>query len=290
MNKKCGYVAIVGKTNAGKSTLLNTILGQKVSITSNKVQTTRDMIYGIYTDEYNQIIFIDTPGLFEPKRKLDKNMIKEAYGSIKLASTIVVLVDAKDYIKDFENKYIKALKDKIRESKNATNSVVVFNKIDLLSKEELIILQNHAKEAFFEENIIYASVRLNENIDKLLEFLISHLNESDWLYDQDDITTAPMRFVAEEITREQIYNLCKDEIPYYSFVTTDQFKENSDGTVTIHQSIVVDKESQKMIILGKNGSMVKNIGMSARAVILKEFELKAHLFIHVKVRQNWDEK
>ncbi len=281
MVKKSSVISIIGKPNAGKSTLLNRLINHKISIVTPKVQTTRSMIKGIVTKDNTQFVFIDTPGIFEPKKNLEKVMVRCAWSSIIGADVVMLLVDSRDELSDFQLKMINRLKD------SNVDLIILLNKIDLtsLKKEQL-------KEYFVEilpnTKIFEISAMNGDGVDNLIEFLIQKSPEREWFYEEDDITTLPMRFLASEITREKLFLELQDELPYNLTVDTETWEEFQDGSVKIRQVIIVARDSHKAIVLGKHGSMIKKIGQMSRVSITEVLDIKVHLFLFVKVRENWD--
>lgn len=279
--KKSSVISIIGKPNAGKSTLLNRLINHKISIVTSKVQTTRSMIKGIVTNGETQFVFIDTPGIFEPKKKLEKAMVRCAWSSIIGADFVMLLIDTRDELSEFQMKMIDRLKQ------NDINLIILLNKIDLsfskkdqLRKEFLDILPN--------AKIFDISASHGDGVVELTEFLISQSPEREWYYEEDDITTLPMRFLASEITRERLFLELQDELPYNLTVDTETWEEFNDGSVKIRQVIIVARDSHKSIVLGKHGSMIKKIGQASRVNIKEVLGIDVHLFLFVKVRENWD--
>lgn len=284
---KCGFVSILGRPNAGKSTLVNTIIQSKVSIVSPKVQTTRRRILGIYTDDVNQIILVDTPGLFSPKKALEKAIVKEAMSAPGDADLNVYLYDVRNESIQEDAKFIKKL---LSRRKN----ILVLNKIDLVHPEKLIeITQKFA--AIENENIRFEktfmiSAQKNKGVSDLVNEMIKYLPEQPWFYDPEDITNLSERTWSSEITREKVFLHLDQELPYETFVTTDQYETFKDGSVKISQTIVVSRETQKKIVIGKNGSMIKQIGQKARRELERLLDRKVHLFLFVKIKEEWNTK
>lgn len=279
--KKSSVISIIGKPNAGKSTLLNRLINYKISIVTPKVQTTRSMIKGIVTNGDTQFVFIDTPGIFEPKKNLEKAMVRCAWSSIIGADIVMLLIDTRDELSEFQMKMIDRLK------KADVNLIILLNKIDLSSskkdqlKVEFSEILPHAK-------IFEISAMNGDGVQGLTEFLISKSPEREWFYAEDDITTLPMRFLASEITRERLFLELQDELPYNLTVDTETWEEFKDGSVKIRQVIIVARDSHKSIVLGKHGSMIKKIGQASRSNIKDVLGIDVHLFLFVKVRENWD--
>lgn len=276
MQRRSALISIIGKPNAGKSTLLNRLIGQKISIVTPKVQTTRNMIQGIATRGDTQLIFIDTPGIFEPKKRLEKAMVRAAWSSIVGADTVLVMLDCRYEPDEMEKKILGRLVD------SGISFIVVANKIDLYSKSSDKYEPNIE---ILGSNITFAASALTgQGIEKLEKYLIAGAAAREWLYDEDEITNLPMRFLAAEITREQLFINLEQELPYNLTVETEKWESFRDGSVKINQVIIVAREGHKSILLGK----IKKIGERAREEITKVLDIKVHLFLFVKVRENWD--
>lgn len=281
MPQKTITICIIGKPNAGKSSLLNKLIGQKISIVTNKVQTTRSIITGIVTIKDTQLIILDTPGIFEPKKQLEKAMVRCAWSSLHGVDLVLLIIDSTKPIDQFTLQILKKLQNlKI-------NLMFLLNKIDIPSKyiEEI---ENIIRSQFIDANIFKISVLNGENINNLLNYIQSQAKLSPWLYEEDDVTNLPMRFLAAEITREQLFLNLHQELPYNLTVQTEMWQENNDKSIKIHQVIVVSKNSYKIIILGKNGCKIKEIGSKARIEMQIAFDCKIHLFLFVKVRELWE--
>lgn len=283
--QKCGFVAIIGEPNSGKSTLVNAIVGEKISITSKKAQTTRLSTLGIALYENTQIILLDTPGIFEAKKQIDKAIVKSAWQSIKDADIIVFLIDPNT--KNIQNCFNIVEKIPLH-----TQIVFAINKIDINIPEKIIEIEK--KIAHFTNNKItdffQISALKKQGLQKLLQFLDKNLPKHPWLYPKDTITNQPEHVWLSEFTREQVYRQLHQEIPYEVYIEHESFENFNDGSIKISQAIVVAKESQKKIIIGHQGSKIKNIGLIARKSIEKSFEKKIHLKLFVKVNENWMEK
>ncbi|BFD46301.1 MAG: GTPase Era [Rickettsia endosymbiont of Sergentomyia squamirostris] len=274
-------LCIIGKPNAGKSSLLNKLIGQKISIVTNKVQTTRSIITGIVTIKDTQLIILDTPGIFEPKKQLEKAMVRCAWSSLHGVDLVLLIIDSTKPIDQFTLQILKKLQTlKI-------NLIFLLNKIDIPSQytEEI---ENIIRSQFIDANIFKISVLNGENINNLLNYIQSQAELSPWLYEEDDVTNLPMRFLAAEITREQLFLNLHQELPYNLTVQTEMWQENNDKSIKIHQVIVVSKNSYKTIILGNNGCKIKEIGSKARIEMQLAFDCKIHLFLFVKVRELWE--
>ncbi len=278
---RCGFVALIGAPNAGKSTLLNALVGTKVSIVTPKVQTTRALIRGISIEGAAQLIFVDTPGIFAPRRRLDRAMVGSAWGSTRDADLVAFLVNSHKGVQDDEEAILKGLAD-IRAPK-----VLVLNKVDLVEKPKLLNLTQTLNERMAFAAIFMISARSGDGVADLKNFFAAHVPAGPWLYPEDQISDAPLRQLAAEITREKLYLRLHQELPYQSMVETEAWKELKDGAVRIEQTIYVERESQRKIVLGKGGQTIKAIGAAARADIAAAIEHPVHLFLFVKVREGW---
>lgn len=282
--KRCGYVAFIGAPNAGKSTLVNFMTGAKVSIVSPKPQTTRIRVLGIILEDNTQLILVDTPGIFNPRRKLDETMVAEAWKSASDADVVALMVDAVGATPFQVNADIIS---KIKES--GRKAVLVLNKVDAIQKEKLLTLAEefNASEAF--SDIFMISARTGDGVDKLRKFLAAKMPEGEWLYPEDQMSDMPLRILAAEITREKLYLQLRQELPYASMVETEKWEELEDGSVRISQVIYVEREGQKPIVLGKGGSRIKSIGTAARLELEEILGHRVHLLLFVKVRPDWAE-
>jgi GTP-binding protein Era len=278
---RCGFVALIGAPNAGKSTLLNNLVGSKVSIVSRKVQTTRTLVRGIALDGPSQIIFVDTPGIFSPKRRLDRAMVTSAWGGAGDADVIALLIDCRRGV-DEESEAILAKLPDMRRPK-----VLILNKIDLIERSKLLALTAALNEKASFERTFMVSALTGDGVTDLKHTLGEMMPPGSWLYPEDQISDAPLRMLAAEITREKLYERLHEELPYQSTVETDQWQERPDGSVRIEQTVFVERESQRKIVLGKGGATIKAIGQSARRDIAEAAEAPVHLFLFVKVRENW---
>ena len=275
---KAGFVALIGAPNAGKSTLLNSLVGSKVSIVSRKVQTTRVLVRGIAIEGASQIIFVDTPGIFKPKRRLDRAMVTSAWGGASDADVVALLLDARKGI-DEEAEAILAKLPEVKRPK-----ILILNKIDLIERSRLLALAGAVNEKDNFADTFMISALKGDGLDKLKAYLAEKMPEGPWLYPEDQISDAPLRMLAAEITREKIYERLHEELPYQSTVETDQWQQRPDGSIRIEQTVFVERDSQRKIVLGKGGQTIKAIGQSARKEIA---EAPVHLFLFVKVRENW---
>jgi GTP-binding protein Era len=281
MSRHCGYVALVGAPNAGKSTLLNLLVGTKLSIVTPKVQTTRSRVLGIALKGETQLIFVDTPGIFAPKRRLDRAMVAAAWAGADDADIVVVLVDAAHGIDDDTRNILERLKTTQR------RRVLALNKIDLVKREKLLPLAEElAHLCDFERVFMISSTKGDGTVD-LADFLANAVPEAPWLYPEDQLTDLPQRLLAAEITREQVYLQLHQELPYAAAVETEQWEERPDGSVKISQVIHVQRDGQKAIVLGKSGAQVKKIGAASRAELEKLLERRVHLFLFVRVTPEW---
>jgi GTPase len=278
---RCGFVALIGAPNAGKSTLINALVGTKVSIVTPKVQTTRTLIRGIAIEGTAQLIFVDTPGIFSPRRRLDRAMVGTAWGSTQDADLVALLVDAKKGLTEDEDAILGTLAD-IRPPK-----VLVLNKVDLIDKRPLLVLTQKLNERTTFAATFMISALSGDGVGDLKTWFAAHVPPGPWLYPEDQISDAPLRQLAAEITREKLYLRLHQELPYQSTVETELWKELRDGSVRIEQTIYVERESQRKIVLGKAGQAIKAIGAAARADIAEAVEQPVHLFLHVKVREGW---
>ena len=281
-DKRCGVVALIGAPNAGKSTLINALVGAKISIVTPKVQTTRALIRGIAVHDRAQLILVDTPGIFTPRRRLDRAMVGTAWGSAQDADIIALLIDARAGIKDDDEAILRGLGDL-----RAVKKALVLNKIDLVAKPELLTLAQTLNERAAFDATFMISALSGDGVADLKDWLAKNVAPGPWLYPEDQISDAPLRQLAAEITREKLYLRLHQELPYQSTVETDVWKELKDGSVRIEQTIYVERESQRKIVLGKGGATIKAIGAAARADIAETVEQPVHLFLFVKVREGW---
>ncbi|WP_421694878.1 GTPase Era [Aestuariivirga sp.] len=280
---RCGFCAIIGAPNAGKSTLVNQLTGSKVSIVSHKVQTTRARIRAIVMEGNAQIILVDTPGIFRPKRTLDRAMVQNAWGGAGDADAVILLIDGRPGLTDEAKEIIAQLQA------TKTKAILVINKIDLMKREHLMDVTTAFNEAFHFEQTFMVSALNGSGTQDLLKYLGEKMPASPWLYPEDQVADVQLRFMAAEMTREVIYERLHEELPYSSTVETEGWEERKDGSVKIDQVIYVERDTQKAIVLGKGGQQVKLLGQMARAEMEKQFGRKVHLFIFVKVRENWAE-
>lgn len=278
---RSGFVALIGAPNAGKSTLVNQLVGAKVSIVTHKVQTTRAIVRGIATHNNAQIVFVDTPGIFKPRRRLDTAMVTTAWGGAKDADIVLVLIDAERGIKGDADAILERLKD-VRQP-----MVLILNKVDRVAPEGLLELAKTANERVGFQRTFMISALTGSGCKDLLDYLAEALPAGPWYYPEDQISDLPMRQLAAEITREKLYLRLHQELPYSSHIETEKWEEKKDGSVRIEQVIYVERDSQKKIVLGHKGETIRSIGQASRAEIAGILEQKVHLFLFVKVRENW---
>jgi GTP-binding protein Era len=280
---RCGVVALIGAPNAGKSTLLNQLVGSKISIVTHKVQTTRARIRAIALEGPAQIIFLDTPGIFTPRRMLDRAMVEAAWGSAADADIVVLLVDARDGLDEHTEKILAGLE------KAGLRAQLAINKIDLVRNDSLLALTQSLTERFAFGEVFLISALTGDGVVDLRQFLAKSMPVGPWLYPEDQIADIPMRLLAADITREKLFLRLHQEVPYSSTVETENWAERKDGSIRIDQVIYVERDSQKKIVLGKNGAAIKAIGQAARRDLAEFLETKVHLFLFVKVREKWAE-
>lgn len=278
---KSGFVALIGAPNAGKSTLVNQFVGAKVSIVSHKVQTTRALVRGIAIHDKAQMVFVDTPGIFSPKRRLDRAMVSTAWSGARDADVILFMVDAQKGFQGDAEAILDGLKD-VTQTK-----WLVLNKIDRVEPEKLLDLARQANEKVNFEQTFMISALKGMGCPKILDELSQKLPNGPWYYPEDQISDLPLRQLSAEITREKLYERLHQELPYASHVETENWEEKKDGSVRIEQVIYVERESQRKIVLGKKGETIKAIGKAARHEFAGILEQNVHLFLFVKVRENW---
>jgi len=278
---RCGFIALIGAPNAGKSTLINALVGTKVSIVSHKVQTTRALARGIAIEGRSQLVFIDTPGIFAPRRRLDRAMVTTAWASAHDADLVGVLIDARRGI-DAE---VSGLLDRVASVRHGR--FLILNKIDLVEKPTLLVLAQTANQRAAFETTFMISALHSDGVVDMRRWLAARAPAGPWHFPEDQVSDAPLRQLAAEITREKLYLRLHQELPYHSTVETVDWKELKDGSVRIEQTIFVERESQRKIVLGKGGQTIKAIGSEARREIAAAVEAKVHLMLFVKVRENW---
>ena len=280
---RCGFVALIGAPNAGKSTITNNFVGSKVSIVSPKVQTTRTLVKGIGIYDNTQIIFIDTPGIFKPKRRLDRAMVTSAWDGVSDADITVLVVDAKRGFDDETASIIAKLK------KKKQKAVLVINKVDLVQKDKLLGLSQALNEAYAFDETFFVSAVTGKNIGDFYKYLADNLPESPWYYPEEQMSDMPLKLLAAEIVREKLFLFLHQELPYSLTVEPELWERREDGSIRAEITIYVERDNQKIIVLGKGGSMIKRIGQSARHEIENLLDERVHLFLFVKVRENWQE-
>ncbi len=280
---RCGFVALIGAPNVGKSTLVNALVGSKVTIVSRKVQTTRALIRGIVIENDAQIILVDTPGIFLPKRRLDRAMVSTAWSGAHDADLVCVLLDAKSGIDEEAD----AILTKVATVNH--DKILVLNKIDLVPREKLLALAKAANDRLPFKQTFMISALSGDGVDDLRRTLAAMVPPGPFHYPEDQMSDAPMRHLAAEITREKIFRQLHQELPYQSTVETDSWTERKDKSVRIEQTIFVERESQRKIVLGKGGATIKSIGADLRKELTEIVGVPVHLFLFVKVRENWGE-
>jgi GTP-binding protein Era len=278
---RCGFVALIGAPNVGKSTLVNALVGSKVTIVSRKVQTTRALIRGILIEGNSQLILVDTPGIFSPKRRLDRAMVSTAWSGAHDADLVCVLLDARSGIDDEADSILKRVASVDHEK------ILVLNKIDLVPREKLLALAQAANERLTFARTFMISALSGDGVDDLRQALAEAVPPGPFLYPEDQMSDAPLRHLAAEITREKIFQQLHQELPYQSTVETDSWTDRKDKSVRIEQTIFVEREGQRKIVLGKGGATIKAIGAEARKEIADILGVPVHLFLFVKVRENW---
>lgn len=283
MTERCGLVAIVGAPNAGKSTLVNALVGQKVAIVSPKAQTTRTRLMGIAIEGEAQIMLVDTPGIFEPRRRLDRAMVQAAWGGAADADLIALVVDAKAGLGAKVMTIVEGLKSR------PEPKLLVLNKVDVAAKDKLLVHAQRLTEALPFEAVFMVSAATGDGIADLKRALADRMPDGPWHFPEDQVSDITDRMLAAEVTREQLYLQLHAELPYASAVETEAYKERPDGSVEIHQQILVARPTQRAIVLGKGGAQIKAIGEKARAEIAAQLGRKVHLYLHVKVKPDWDE-
>jgi GTP-binding protein Era len=283
MTHRCGFVAVVGAPNAGKSTIVNALVGQKVAIVSPKAQTTRTRLMGVAMDGETQIVLIDTPGIFAPTRRLDRAMIAAAWGSLEQAEAILVMVDAAAKLTGRVERVLEGVANR------PEKKYLVLNKVDLTRKDKLLTIATDLNSRVAFDETFFISASSGDGVPELKAHLAALMPEGPWHFPEDEVSDAPERMLAAEITREQLYRQLHEELPYQSTVETEKFTTRADGSAEIHQQILVARDNQRAIILGHKGERIKEIGSKARAELSELLGRKVHLFLHVKVKANWDE-
>lgn len=282
--RRCGYVAIVGAPNAGKSTLVNALVGTKVSIVSPKVQTTRFRVLGILMAEAAQIILVDTPGIFQPRRRLDRAMVAAAWSGASDADLVCLLVDAHRGYDDDTRAVVKKLKDAKRQA------VLILNKVDTVKKENLLALAAQFHDEGIFTDVFMISALKGDGLAPLSKLFVDRVPQGPWMFPEDEVSDLPQRMLAAEITREKAFLKLHEELPYALTVETEQWEERPDGSARIDQVIYIQRESQKAIVVGKGGHQIKAIGAAARTELEALLERRVHLFLHVKVKEDWQDR
>jgi GTP-binding protein Era len=280
---RCGLVAVLGAPNAGKSTLVNALVGQKVAIVSPKAQTTRTRLMGIAIADESQILLVDTPGIFAPRRRLDRAMVKAAWEGAEHADRVLLVVDSAAKVGARVEQVLEGVEQR------PEPKILVLNKVDLAQKGELLGHAAQLSDRLKTEAVFMISATNGDGVDDLRRHLAAAMPEGPWHYPEDQLSDATDRMVAAELTREQLYLQLHAELPYSSAVETEKWEDRKDGSTVIHQQILIERDSQKAIIVGKGGSRLKAIGEAARKAIGEHLERKVHLFLHVKVNPRWDE-
>jgi len=282
-HSRCGVVAVIGAPNAGKSTLVNALVGQKVAITSAKAQTTRARLLGIALADETQIILADTPGIFAPRRRLDRAMVSAAWEGTQAADAVLLVVDPIKQRKHELIPLLESLKDR------PERKILVLNKVDASKKEPLLALAQELTGMVAFEEVFFVSALTGDGVPELKTHLAALMPEGPWHYPEDQVSDASERLLACEITREQLYLQLHDELPYDAAVRPEAYTQRPDGSLEIRQQIVIARESQKPIVLGKRGARIKAIGEAARKELAEQLGVKVHLFLHVKVDEKWSE-
>ncbi len=280
---RAGFVAVIGAPNAGKSTLVNALVGQKVAIVSAKAQTTRARLMGIAIQDQSQILLVDTPGIFEPRRRLDRAMVAAAWGGAGDADLILLVIDAADGL----NREVERIIENLGHRDHPL--WIAINKVDLVKKPNLLTLSVALTERLNPDKVFMISAAQGDGVPDLKGALAEAMPDGPWLYPEDEVSDATDRMIAAEMTREQIFNQLHQELPYSSAIETESWEDRPDGSTVIHQQIFVERDSQKAIVIGKGGSRLRTIGEKARAEISEHLGRKVHLFLHVKVNPRWGE-
>src|SRR4051812_18101265 len=280
---KAGFVAVIGAPNTGKSTLVNALVGQKVAIVSAKAQTTRSRLMGIAIQDQSQILLVDTPGIFEPRRRLDRAMVAAAWTGAHDADLILLVIDAATGLKSDVERIVASLQEREHPL------FLVLNKIDLVKKDSLLALSASLTETLNPAEVFMISAAQGDGVADVKHALTSAMPEGPWLFPEDEVSDATDRMIAAELTREQIVNQLYQEMPYATAVETETWEDRSDGSTEIRQQILVERDSQKAIVIGKGGQRLKAIGASAREEITQHLGRPVHLYLHVKVSPRWDE-
>ncbi len=278
---RCGFVALLGAPNAGKSTLLNYLVGAKVSIVTPKVQTTRTRVLGLTVRDNAQVVFVDTPGIFQPKRRLDRAMVAAAWAGAADADIVVLLVDAQKGVTQDARRIVEGLE------KAGRKAILALNKIDLVRRDKLLELADTLNESGVFTDIFMISATSGDGVEDLAKTFVERLPEGPWLYPEDQLSDMAERHLAAEVTREKLFLKLHQELPYALTVETEEWQDKPDGSVRIAQIIYVQRDTQKSIVLGKGGQMIKSVGAAARADLEEMMGCRVHLFLFVKVREKW---
>jgi len=282
-NPKAGFIAVIGAPNAGKSTLVNALVGQKVAIVSPTAQTTRSRLMGIAIQGATQMLLVDTPGIFEPRRRLDRAMVAAAWTGAQDADLVLLVIDVAAGVTAEVERLVAALRGR------ENPLFVALNKIDLVRKAKLLALSADLTARLNPEKVFMISAAQGDGVTDLRDALADAMPESPWLYPEDEVSDATDRMIAAELTREQIVNQLHQELPYATAVETETWEDRPDGSTAIRQQILVERDSQKAIVIGKGGRRLKSIGAAARGEIAEHLGRPVHLFLHVKVNPRWDE-
>jgi len=280
---RCGVIAIVGAPNAGKSTLVNALVGQKVAITSPKAQTTRTRVMGIAIEGAAQLVLVDTPGIFQPGRRLDRAMVQAAWGGAQDADLIALVVDGRAGLGPKMEPILEGL------AQRPETKWLILNKVDIAAKDKLLALTGKLHERISFAETFFVSAATGDAVGELKAAMAGAMPEGPWHFPEDQVSDATDRLLASEITREQLYHQLHDELPYQTAIETEQYSERADGSVEIHQQILVARATQRAIVLGKGGQRLKEIGSKARAELAALLGVPVHLYLHVKVKEGWDE-
>lgn len=283
MSQSCGLVAVIGAPNAGKSTLVNALIGEKVAIVSPKAQTTRARLMGVAIEGQAQILLVDTPGIFAPRRRLDRAMVAAAWAGAEDADLVLLVIDAAAKLGERVEAMLRGVEDRRQPL------MLVLNKVDIARKEDLLALASRLSDRLKPEAVFMVSATSGDGVADLKHKLSAGMPEGPWHFPDDQLSDATDRMVAAELTREQLYNRLHAELPYAAAVETEKWEDRRDGSTVIHQQILIERDSQKAIILGKGGAQLKAIGQAAREAISDRLGRKVHLFLHVKVNPRWDE-
>ncbi len=283
MTQRCGLVAVLGAPNAGKSTLVNALVGQKVAIVSPKAQTTRARLMGIALDGDSQMLLVDTPGIFNPNRRLDRAMVKAAWEGAEDADRVLLVIDAAAKVGQRVEQVLEGVEAR------SEPKILVLNKVDIAKKDDLLALATRLNERLKPEQIFMVSASTGDGVADVKAYLANAMPEGPWHFPEDQLTDATDRMVANELTREQLYLQLHAEVPYSAAVETEKWEDRRDGSTAIHQQILIERESQKAIVVGKGGARLKAIGQAAREAIGEHLGRKVHLFLHVKVNPRWSE-